>query len=159
MNKVKKVLAGTLIALLLLGGVGTAFAWESPRKPPRNRGAVDLNLSEEQIKELQELSLKRRKEMLELRYTLQAKQLELQTLLLTKEPDEAKINSKVEEIGKLRTDIQKKALEYRNQVRKILTPEQWDKLYSYRWNRLYSDRYLGGRGRRGSWKSLQKPLP
>ncbi len=145
MNRVKKILFGTLIALLLFGGIGTAFAWGSPQ----NRGVlpkaygiasgyfdgVDLNLSEEQVKKLQDLSLKYQKEMLELRNALQVKQLELRTLLLSKEPDQDKINSMVEEIGKLRTDIQKKALDYQIQMRKIFTPEQWDKLYSYRWNK------------------------
>jgi len=153
MNKVKKMLFGTLIALLLLGGVGTAFAWG----PPWSRGTLppaygiapaypfttDLNLSEDQIKKLEDLNLKYQKEMLELTNALQAKQLELQTLLASKQPDQAKVNSKVEEIGKLRTDIEKKALEYQNKVKEILTPEQWNKLYSYR--------YLGGRGWRRGW--------
>lgn len=153
MKKLKKVMFGALIALLLLGGVGAAFAWG----PPWSRGALppaygiapaypfatDLNLSEDQIKKLQDLNLKYQKEILELTNALQAKQLELQTLLAPKQPDQAKVNSKVEEIGKLRTDIEKKALEYQNKVKEILTPEQWNKLYSYR--------YFGGRGWRRGW--------
>lgn len=157
MNKVKKIALGTLIALLLLGGIGTAFAWV-----PRGKGvsppvcgiapaysfAAELNLSEAQIEKLQNLRLKYQKETLKLRNTLQTKRLELQALLASKDVDEEKINSIVEEIGKLSIDIWKKTIHYQLKMRKTLTQEQWDKLLSYR--------YLGGRGGRGHW---WRPLP
>lgn len=162
MNKVKRGLFGALITMLLLGGIETAFAWGPPWSrgalppaygiAPFYSGAVDLNLSEDQIKKLQNLQLEYRKEILKLRNLLQAKQLELQTLLASKQPDQDKVNSKLEEIGKLRTDIEKKLVSYQLQVRKVLTPEQWDKLHSYHWSRLLCfPRYFRGRGWKRSW--------
>jgi len=161
-NKAKKMLLGTLIALLLLGGIGTAFAWApqgkgtlpSARKiAPFSSLAVNLNLSEDQIKKLQDLRLEYQKETLELKNALRVKRLELQALLASNEVDENKASSIVEEIGKLSTDIWKKSIHYRLEMRKIFTEEQWNKLLSYR--------YLGGRrgkgrGGRGAWLG---PLP
>ena len=162
MNKAKKMLLGTLIALLLLGGIGTAFAWApqgkgtlpSARKiAPFSSLAVNLNLSEDQIKKLQDLRLEYQKETLELKNALRVKRLELQALLASNEVDENKASSIVEEIGKLSTDIWKKSIHYRLEMRKILTEEQWNKLLFYR--------HLGGRrgkdrGDRGAWLG---PLP
>jgi len=151
-----KVLLGVIAALLLLGSVVAAFAW-GPRwnsRPlpsvyesvPCYPGAVDLNLSEDQIEQLQDLRLEHQKEMLEMRNTLQTKRLELQTQLLSEKPDRVKINSLVEEMGELWTDMQKKAIDYQIRMREILTPEQWDKLHSYR--------SFGGRGQQGNWGLL-----
>ena len=162
MSKAKKMLLGTLIALLLLGGIGTAFAWASQGKgtlpsarkiAPFSSLAVNLNLSEDQIKKLQDLRLEYQKETLELKNALRVKRLELQALLASNEVDENKASSIVEEIGKLSTDIWKKSIHYRLEMRKILTEEQWNKLLFYR--------HLGGRrgkdrGGRGAWLG---PLP
>jgi len=161
MNKAKKMLLGTLIALLLFGGIGTAFAWAPQGKgtllsarriaspPPK----VNLNLSQDQIKKLQDLRLEYQKETLELRNALWTKQLKLQTLLASKEVDENKASSIVEEIGKLSTDIWKKTIHYRLEMRKILTEEQWNKLLFYR---HLGGRRGKGRGGRGAWLG---PLP
>lgn len=166
MKKVNKILFGVVAALLLLGGVGAAFAWgpgwgrgtlpSAYGIAPGYPSAVDLNLSEDQIKKLQDLNLKYQKEVLEVRNTLQAKGLELQTLLLSKEPDQAKVDSLVEEIGQLRTDIQKKTLNHQIETRKILTQEQWDKLRSYRYfgGRGWKGGYFGPGGYRGGWGFL-----
>jgi Spy/CpxP family protein refolding chaperone len=147
----KKVTLAALAALLVLGGVGAAYAWgpgwgkmnvpwaygEAPCHP----GAIDLDLSEEQAKKLQDLKLEVQKEMLDVKSSLKAKALELQTLLLSKEPDQAKVSSLLEEIGQIRTDMQKKAVDYQIEMREILTEEQW--------NKLSSCRYFGGGAGRG----------
>jgi len=97
--------------------------------------------------------LEYQKETLELRNALWTKQLELQTLLASKEVDENKASSIVEEIGKLSTDIWKKSIHYRLEMRKILTEEQWNKLLFYR---HLGDRRGKGRRGRGTWLG---PLP
>jgi len=61
--------------------------------------------------------LEYQKETLELRNTLRVKKLELQTLLASKDVDEEKANSLVDEIGKLRTDIRKKTIHYQLEMR------------------------------------------
>jgi len=54
--------------------------------------------------------------------------LEYKDLLWTETPDETKLNSFIEEIGKIRENLQKKALEYQMEIRKLLTPEQLNKI-------------------------------
>jgi len=158
MSKAKKIALGTLITLLLLGSIGVAFAWgpqgkkafpsasRAHRMTPWHFLMTGLNLSQDQVKKLQDLKLEYQKETLELRNTLQTKRLELQTLLASKNVDEEKANSIVEEIGKLRIDLWKKTIHYRLEMRKVLTQEQWDKLLFYR--------CMQGRGGRNWWGPL-----
>jgi len=163
MKKTNKVLLGALAVLLLLGSIEIAFAWGAEgtllhqgwkaayhkmgKAASPHSGAVDLNLSREQIKKMQNLKLRFQKEVLKLKNTLQVKQLELRTLWLSEEPNQVNLDSKVEEIGKLRIEIQKKVFVYLIQAKKVLTPEQWDKLCSYR--------YLNGR----KWGDSRRLLP
>ena len=158
MDKIKKIVVGTLVVLLLLSSIGVAFAEGPqgkkafPQAPRAYRTAsyyslvTDLNLSQDQIRKLRDLRLEYQKETLELRNTLQTKRLELQTLLASKNVDEEKADSIVEEIGKLRIDLWKKTIHYRLEMRKVLTQEQWDKLLFYR--------CMQGRGGRNWWGPL-----
>jgi len=168
MGKIKKIAIGTLVVLLLLSSIGVAFAEGSqgkkafPQAPRAYRTALryslvtDLNLSQDQIKKLRDLRLEYQKETLELRNTLRVKKLELQTLLASKDVDEEKANSLVDEIGKLRTDIRKKTIHYQLEMRKVLTQKQWDKLLSYRYMWGKGGKGKGSRGGRKAWFG---PLP
>jgi len=89
----------------------------------------DLKLTPEQKKAFQELQLKHQKEMLPLHTALKAKELDLRGELMAENPNQSKINSIVDEIGKARADIQKKQIAHRLEMRSKLTPEQktiWD---------------------------------
>jgi len=90
----------------------------------------DLNLSKEQEKKLQSLELNFEKEITKLSSEIRTKQLELRELWISDTPDESKINAKIEEIGKLRTEIDKKRTGHLLEVKKVLTEEQWLKLRS-----------------------------
>lgn len=81
------------------------------------------NLTSEQTSKIQKLQLNFQKEMLLSRTNLQTKQLELQTLL-NENAEQKKIDAKIDEIAKIRTELTKKGIQYRNEVRKILTDEQ-----------------------------------
>lgn len=87
-----------------------------------------LNFSQEQIAALQKLKLNFQKDILELKKDLGVKMLEYKDLLWNKTPDETKLNSLIKEIGKIRENLQKKALEYQVGIRKLLTPEQLNKI-------------------------------
>jgi len=90
----------------------------------------DLNLSKEQEKKLQSLELNFEKEITKLSSEIRIKQLELRELWSADTPDESKINTKIEEIGKLQTEIEKKRTSHLLEVKKVLTEEQWLKLRS-----------------------------
>ena len=87
-----------------------------------------LNFSQEQITALRKLKLDFQKDILELKKELEVKLLEYKDLLWSKTPDETKLNSLIEEIGKIRKDLQIKALEYQVEIKKLLTSEQLNKI-------------------------------
>jgi len=81
------------------------------------------NLTSEQTSKILKLQLNLQKEMLKSRTNLQTKQLELQTIL-NDNAEEKKIDAKIDEIAKIRTELMKKGISHRGEVRKILTDEQ-----------------------------------
>lgn len=90
-----------------------------------------LDLSDEQqaaIDKLrdarQEQRLGHRKEMMRLRN-------ELDGLMLQDEPDAAKARKLITRMGELRTGMQVAGMEHRLAIRKLLTPEQRDKLITH----------------------------
>jgi len=126
-------LSGLLIQPLEARRGGNPVEGES--KPGFGYGAKcwskeDLKLSPEQIKKMQSLELNFEKETAKLFSDLRVKQLELRELWTADTPDETKINAKIDEIGKLRTDLEKKRTSHLLEVKKVLTEEQWLKLRS-----------------------------
>lgn len=132
-----------LLAFLLLSGIWTQMAQAErgrhsggkPYEPGFGRGLgrlarKDLNLSKDQSKKLDSLELDFKKGMVDLSSGIRTKQLELRELWSADTPDESKINAKIDEIGKLRTEIQKKRTSHLLEVKKNLTEEQWLKLKS-----------------------------
>jgi Spy/CpxP family protein refolding chaperone len=90
----------------------------------------DLKLSPEQEKKLQSLKLNFEKEITKLSSEIRTQQLELQELWTADTPDENKINTKIDEIAKLRAEIEKKRTSHLLEVKKVLTEEQWSKFKS-----------------------------
>lgn len=87
-----------------------------------------LDLPTEQVKKLQTLELTFEKETANLFADIRIKQLELRELWTAETPEEKKINTKIEEIAKIRTEIEKKRVGHLLGLKKVLTEEQWLKL-------------------------------
>ncbi|MEX2602918.1 MAG: Spy/CpxP family protein refolding chaperone, partial [Gracilimonas sp.] len=83
-----------------------------------------LNLSEEQLEQVQEHWLNGQKEMLPLRNQLQEKNARLQTLTTSANYDEKAVNALVKEIGDLQNQILAKRVAHRQEMRNLLTDEQ-----------------------------------
>ena len=82
------------------------------------------DLTAEQEGQLKELGTKHLQAMIPLKAQLAEKEAGLVILLVSDNPDNKKINDVIEEIGKLRTNIFKLAVDQDQAIRKILTPEQ-----------------------------------
>ncbi len=133
------------------------FEAAEPPAPPFNCGlgmigegrwAEKLNLTDEQKKTLREMRLKHQKEMIPLRGDLKSKHLDLQSAMQADKPDQTKINALVDQIAKVKADIQKKTIAFRLEMRKQLTPEQlkmWDENRGRAFRKFMHDR----RGFRG----------
>jgi len=81
-------------------------------------------LTAEQMEKVGALRTEHQKGMIDLRADLQKKRLDLRTLMTATEPNEKKINAVIEEMGALRTQLQKQRVSHWLKVREMLTPEQ-----------------------------------
>lgn len=124
----------TLVALLVVGIVATAISqpMRGREKMPRaaspgeeiGRMGITPPLTTEQTEKICALRIDHQKATIDLRADLQKKRLDLHTLMMATKPNEKKINAVIEEMGALRTQLQKQRVSYRLKVREILTPEQ-----------------------------------
>ncbi len=101
---------------------------DGPGGGPGKAMMEELALTKEQLQKMDQMRSTHRKEMIPLRAQVKVKQIELNELF---DSDAAigTINSKIDEISKLRTDIAKKQAAHRVAMRQLLTPEQreiWD---------------------------------
>jgi len=87
-----------------------------------------LDLSEEQITEINKNLLDFQKNSLELRNRIQIKELEIKALLLEPEIELVKIRAKLDEIADLQVELKVKTIEKYLEVKDLLTPEQQAKL-------------------------------
>jgi Spy/CpxP family protein refolding chaperone len=86
--------------------------------------AMIPNLTEDQQKKISDLRTAHQKDMLNLRNDLAIKEAELKKYRTADKPDIALINKTIDEIGKLRTDMEKKRVSHELAVRGLLTDEQ-----------------------------------
>jgi Spy/CpxP family protein refolding chaperone len=136
MKKMMVVILG--IALLATSGLALAQGWG--RGPGMGSGpgggmgigpcAANLNLTAEQIKEMQTLRTQHISDTDPLRETLFAKNAELRSLWAQKDPNQTGIMKKQKEVNDLRADLQEMAIKHRLQARGILTAEQQTQLQS-----------------------------
>ena len=87
-----------------------------------------LNLSEEQITEINKTLLDFQKNALELKNRIQIKELEIKALLLEPETELAKIREKLKEAADLQVELKVKTIEKYLEIKDLLTPEQKAKL-------------------------------
>lgn len=88
----------------------------------------ELGLSAEQTQRVEEIRLKSERKAIKLNADLKLAQLDLRALLLKDYPDKGAIYKKVEEIGALRTRLEKNRIDTRLEVHNLLSPEQRKKL-------------------------------
>ena len=123
-----------LVALLVIGIVATAVSQPMRGKgkmphtagPEGRKGWMGITppLTTEQMEKISPLRIDHQKETIDLRADLQKKRLDLRTLMMAAKPDEKKIHAVIEEMGALRTQLQKQRVSHWLKVREILTPEQ-----------------------------------
>jgi Spy/CpxP family protein refolding chaperone len=135
----KKMMFAILgIALLATSGLALAQGWGRGTGMGSGPGggmgfgpcAANLNLTAEQIKQMQVLREQHFTETAPQRETLFAKNAELRSLWARKDSKPEDIMSKQNEVNDLRGKLQALATQHRLQAREILTPEQQTQLQS-----------------------------
>ncbi len=114
----RKYIALTMLILISgLAAQGTGFS--------RGMGwNDDLNLTSEQIKQIEEYRVEFRKQQIDLRADLQKLRLELQVLLKADNPDQKAIDKQLEKIQVKELAMEKLRVAHHLQVRELLTDEQ-----------------------------------
>ena len=127
-------LVGTALGLFVLGLAATSMAgpgggWgKGPGMGMNPYGASYLGLTAEQTQQLQSLREAQFKEMAPLQEKLFSRKQELRLLWANPNPDQGQILAKQKEISDLQAQIEQTATKHRLEARKILTPEQQQKL-------------------------------
>ena len=112
-----------LMLVLAAAAASARYGGVGPEGGPGPKGAFLQDLSAEQRTAIREITLKHRKEMIPMRAEMETKNLELQELVRA-EAGEAAIFAKLDEIGALRTEMMKKRMAMRLEIRAQLTDEQ-----------------------------------
>jgi Spy/CpxP family protein refolding chaperone len=140
MKKLTLTLMAVAVGLLFTAQV---FAWGPGSGPGRGSGYGNyreaglerLNLTDEQKTRIEALQTFTEKEVRPIREKMFDKSVELRRLWLQANPDKDKINTAQKEIRTLRDGMQDKATAMRLEIRKVLTPEQQEKLANSGWGR------------------------
>ncbi len=134
-----------LVAALLLGLNLSALAQQGNGRGNQSGGQRGYycenipDLTEDQQSRIQTLRTAHWKEMQNFRNDLGQKRTRLRTLQTAENANPDEINNLIEEMGTTRTNMQKKAMEQRTEVRGLLTDDQ----------KVYFDSRMGRRGGMG----------
>jgi Spy/CpxP family protein refolding chaperone len=101
----------------------------------REAGLERLNLTDEQKTKIEALETATQKELRPIREKMFDKSVALRRLWLQANPAKDKIISLQKEVRVLRDELQDKTTASRFEIRKILTPEQQEKLTGFGWGR------------------------
>ncbi|HOX44130.1 MAG TPA: periplasmic heavy metal sensor [Myxococcota bacterium] len=142
-----------LVALSMLALPLAALAGPGKGGPPpavMKKIMKDVGLSDGQIKQIEELHFKAEREKLEIRYELEKARLELQQLMIAAQPEQGAVFSQLDKIGAVQTRLKKNRVGLMLQIRKLMTPEQWQKMEAiqaeHRMQKRDKRRGLGGGG-------------
>jgi Spy/CpxP family protein refolding chaperone len=95
----------------------------------------NLNITDEQKTKIEALQTANLKEVRPLREKMFDKSVELRRLWLQANPDKNKINAAQKEMRTLRDNIEDKDTALKLEIRKLLTPEQNEKMANSHWGR------------------------
>lgn len=138
MKKTRIALMAVLAGLLL---TSQALAWgPGPGKgracgPDWQAGLERLNLTDDQKAKIEGLQTATDKATRPIREKIFDKSVELRRLWLAATPDKDKITAAQKELRVLRDNMEDKITTLRLEIRKVLTPEQNEKLANMRWHR------------------------
>jgi len=123
----------TLMMIFILTSL--CFASRAKGRIPSKK----LDLTSEQKEKIRDVRLNLEKERVKLKADLKIAQLGLKDLSQQKNPSPEKIYGKIDQIGDLRTKLQKNRVTKKLGIREVLTDEQWEKFQSLK-PRLFLER-------------------
>jgi Spy/CpxP family protein refolding chaperone len=131
MSMSRRMVSWTVAGALVLGGTVLATAQERPRREGRpDRAAIqaELGLSADQAAQIEKLRVEGRKQAIRQRADLAIARLELQELMNAPTVDEKAVAAKVKAVSDLQAAGLKARVDERLAMRRVLTPEQQEKM-------------------------------
>jgi len=147
----KKSLVIVISILLIIGLVAIVYAQPMFKGMGQGRGMGQgkglnllqnpkvkekLQLTDDQINKIKEVNQDIQKKLIELRAKDEIANIELQSLLDSASIDKKAVEAKIDELGKIKTEIQKTEINRRIAMKEIFTPEQQQKIKDFIGNRI-----------------------
>lgn len=124
------------------------------------RIAQQLNLTDQQKHQMQDIFLQHRLKLIDLNANLEKQETLLHPLIEADQPDETKILAQIDTIAQARADLEKANARMLFDLRKTLTADQWQKLKALRQQRRESMMHgPGDRGGPGMWRQHGRQRP
>ena len=96
--------------------------WDNPRM------AEQVGLNSEQKKKIDDIFQQHRLRLIDLNATVQKEELIMEPLVAADQPDEAKIVAQIDKVAQGRAELEKANARMLLAIRRVLTPEQYQKL-------------------------------
>ncbi len=100
--------------------------WQNPA------GVRDLNLTQEEIDTLDTAFNTRARKFMELKHAIELEQFELNSIMEGRTLDEPALMAQFNKLESVRADLSRERFQYYIQIRKVLGPERFQKIRTYR---------------------------
>jgi len=134
--------------------------WDNPQF------AQQLNLTDQQKKQMDDIFLQHRLKLIDLHANLEKQETLLQPMIEADQPDETKILSQIDAVAQARAELEKANARMLFDIRKTLTPDQWQKLKTMREEHRRPGKTMrggpggpGGPGGGEMWRKHKAPPP
>ena len=125
----KQYIAGlTLVTLLLLAPMAAAQTMPAGKWWKDPDIAKELQLTPGEVKQLDKLFVKSRRQMIELKNRVEKEQFEYQNLMESKTLDEAAVNRQLQKLEQARSELNEERSRFVVAVRKILGSDRFQRL-------------------------------
>ncbi|MGA8530522.1 MAG: Spy/CpxP family protein refolding chaperone [Acidobacteriaceae bacterium] len=113
--------------------------------------AQQIGLTDQQKHQMDDIFLQHRLKLIDLNANLEKQEVLFRPMIAADQPDETKILAQIDTIAQARADLEKADARMLFDLRKTLTPEQWQKLKALRMEHRDRDRDRMRGDRRGQW--------
>jgi Spy/CpxP family protein refolding chaperone len=114
--------------------------WNDPRL------AQQIGLTDQEKQQMDQIFLQHRLKLIDLNANLEKQEVLFRPMIEADQPDETKILAQIDAVAQARADLEKADARMLFDLRKVLTPEQWQKLKAQRMEHRDHDRMQDDRG-------------
>ncbi|MCK4234797.1 hypothetical protein KAX75_10230 [candidate division WOR-3 bacterium] len=141
----KKITIALVSALLIFAFAVPSFC-EFQALIKNKKLAKEIGLSDEQVKEIKELTINTKKKMIKIRADIELKEIDLKVALDEDKPNEGKAVSLINDIMKKKTEARVLQIKQLISIKKTLTSEQLEKFEEFKRERQAMKEHRHKRG-------------